>query len=83
MRNVLARIPAIAFVAGAAIAVAACGSKDESGNTANTATTEMLSTETTIDGTTNDATSLDTAVGANNEVVAPANEAAAENTTAQ
>lgn len=65
-----------------AFATASCGGADEGAEAGNT-TTEMLSTETTLDGTTNDATSLDAAIGTDDEVAVPANEGAEDNASAE
>lgn len=68
----------------AVMTLSACGGgNDNASDAGNTATTEMLSTETTLDGTTNDATSMDAAAGSNNEVATTGNETAADNATAQ
>ncbi len=82
MSDIRSKMQIAMFVSAAAITLLACGGGDKSADTGNTATTEMLSTETTLDGTTNDATSLDAAAGSNNEVAAPANEVAADNSVA-
>lgn len=66
-----------------AFATASCGGADEGGEAGNTTTTEMLSTETTLDGTTNDATSLDAAIGTDDEVAVPANEGTEDNASAE
>lgn len=66
-----------------AFATASCGGADEGAEAGNTTTTEMLSTETTLDGTTNDATSLDAAIGTDDEVTVPANEGAEDNASAE
>lgn len=83
MIDIWARLRIAAVVSGAALAVAACGGGDKAAETGNAATTEMISTETTLDGTTNDATSLDAAAGANDEVATAANATATENNAAE
>lgn len=82
MGEIMIKLRAFAIVSGVALTVAACGGNKEP-EAVNTTTTEMLSTETTLDGTTNDATSLDAAAGMDNEVAAATNEAAANTATAQ
>lgn len=82
MRGILTKAGTAAGISVLAMLLAACGGKEEAG-AGNETTTEMLSTETTLDGTTNDATSLDVAAGMNNEVALPTNEAASENSTAE
>lgn len=80
MSDFPSKIRILLVVSGIALMVAACGDNDQPAQSDETATTEMLSTDTTLDGTTNDATSLDAAAGLDNEVIAPANEAEAGNT---
>lgn len=82
MRVILKKAGTAASISMLAMLLVACGGKEETG-TDNVTTTEMLSTETTLDGTTNDATSMDVAAGMNNEVALPTNETASENSTAE
>lgn len=63
MRNIVSKIVNGGLVAGAALLVTACGGGEEA-EVNNTAMTEMNATDTMLDGTTNDVTSIDAATGA-------------------
>ena len=83
MASITTKLAILTLVAGSALGVTACGGGKKASDSGNATTTEMLSTETTLDGTTNDATSMDAAAGANDEVAAAANQSATENTSGQ
>ena len=83
MASITAKWAILTLAAGSALGLSACGGGNKAADGGNATTTEMLSTETTLDGTTNDATSLDAAAGANDEVAATANQSATENTSGQ
>jgi len=64
--------------------VAACGSDNNNAGADNVTTTDMVSTETSLDGTTNDASSLDAAAGVNNDIAIDSNSIdATSNSSAQ
>jgi hypothetical protein len=58
MRNLLSKAMTVSMV-GAALLVSACGSKEPAAD--NTALTDMNSTDTMMDGTTNDMMAIDAA----------------------
>jgi hypothetical protein len=64
MRDLLSKITTASLVAGAALLVAACGGT-ETAETNNTLT-ELDSTDTMMDGTTNDVTAVDGAMADGN-----------------
>ncbi len=64
MRNLLSKAMTVSMVAGAALLVSACGGSEPAAD--NTALTEMNSTDTMMDGTTNDVTAVDGAAAEGN-----------------
>lgn len=59
MRNLLSKAMTASMVAGAALLVSACGGSEPAAD--NTALTTMNSTDTMMDGTTNDMMAIDAA----------------------
>src|SRR5579872_1808977 len=76
MRAIFSKLMTASMVVSAALVVSACG-KSETTNTENTTVTEMNTTDTSMDGTTNDMTAADAAAGADMNATAPADANAA------
>lgn len=63
MRNLISKIMTCSMIAGAALVVSACGGA-ENEEAENVLITDMNTTDTMMDGTTNDVTAIDAATGA-------------------
>lgn len=72
MRNIISKVMTCSMIAGAALAVSACGGA-ENEEAENVIITDMNATDTMMDGTTNDVTAIDAATGADANMTMDAN----------